>query len=485
MDFVRLFVACVNGGAWKIVFRNKNQFRELIIMDKFLPFEDRMTKENVPKLMIETFKYYYNKLVSGETGMIHESSIKPVDTLPDSETFDDLVKKKGEDALSKAVMIKLNGGLGTSMGLEKAKSLLTVKEGLTFLDIIAQHAIHSRVPLILMNSFSTRDDSLNALARYPELQKSGLSLDFLQHKAPKIFQSDYSPAIWKSDPELEWYPPGHGDLYTALVTSGMLDSLLNADFEYAFVSNSDNLGASLDLSILGYFALNNLPFMMECADRTEADKKGGHLAKQKDGQLILRESAQCPEEDKSKFHDVSRHKYFNTNNLWLNLKVLKSELCKSNNVLELPIIRNSKSVDPRDSKSPAVYQLETAMGSAIALFKNAKAIRVPRIRFAPVKATSDLLAVQSDAYVLTYDYRVVLHPKRKGKAVLVELDTKFYKMIDQLEERFPAGIPSLIDCERFTVKGDMKFGKGTVAKGVVYINNQTGIQLIIPDNKLL
>ncbi len=116
----------------------------------------------------------------------------------------------------------------------------------------------------------------------------------MQHKFPKILQKDYSPASWPKNPKLEWNPPGHGDVYTALLTSGMLDSLLADGIIYAFISNSDNLGARLDESLLGYFAHHQFPFMMEVAEKTPADIKGGHLARHKNGRLILREAAQCP-----------------------------------------------------------------------------------------------------------------------------------------------------------------------------------------------
>ncbi|MCB0017616.1 MAG: UTP--glucose-1-phosphate uridylyltransferase, partial [Anaerolineales bacterium] len=364
------------------------------------------------------------------------------------------------------------GGLGTSMGLERAKSLLKVKDGHTFLDIIARQAIHSRVPLVLMNSFNTQADSLTLLNKYKELD-SLIPRDFVQHKVPKIRQADLAPANHDADPSQEWNPPGHGDIYTALVTSGMLSKLLAAGYRYAFVSNADNLGAVLDTRILGYFSQRQLPFMMEVADRTEADKKGGHLAQTPDGQLILRESAQCDDEDTDYFQDIDRHRYFNTNNLWLNLVALQQVLQERNGILGLPMIRNRKTINPRNPDSEPVFQLETAMGSAIATFKGAGAIRVPRHRFSPVKTTSDLLAVRSDAYLLTEDYRVILHPDRAGEGVVVDLDSRYYKLIDEMEARFPAGAPSLIDCQRLTVRGDVRFeGPCRFTGSVEIINDQ-------------
>jgi UTP--glucose-1-phosphate uridylyltransferase len=390
----------------------------------------------------------------------------------------------GEAALSKTIVLKLNGGLGTSMGLEQAKSLLEVKDGLSFLEITARQVISSGIPMVLMNSFSTQADSLAALERYPEL-KGDIPLDFLQHKVPKIVQSDLSPATWPADPELEWCPPGHGDIYTALVTSGMLDSMLAAGYEYVFVSNADNLGAVIDTGILGYFARNGLPFMMEVADRTEADRKGGHLAKRPNGQLILRESAQCPEEDRDTFQDVSRHRYFNTNNLWINLPALEQRLSRDDNVLELSMIRNSKTVDPTDSSSTPVFQLETAMGAAIAVFENAGAVRVPRSRFAPVKTTSDLLSIRSDDYVLNEKFVVVPASDRRVGPAVVSLDSNWYRLIGDLESRFPHGAPSLIDCEKFTVSGDFRFGKNITLRGDVNMVNTTAQQARVEDGAVI
>jgi UTP--glucose-1-phosphate uridylyltransferase len=225
----------------------------------FSPFAQQMKAEGLSELVIKTFEHYYAQLVSGETGVIPESSIEPVAELPDAETFPADLVDAGQTALPHTIIIKLNGGLGTGMGLAQAKSLLPVKNGLTFLDIIARQAIETDIPLVLMNSFATRTDSLDRLSQYPALNKHQLSLDFVQHKVPKIAQADLSLASWPKDPALAWCPPGHGDIYTALITSGMLHALLDAGYKYAFVSNADNLGAVMDASILGYFVNQQLP----------------------------------------------------------------------------------------------------------------------------------------------------------------------------------------------------------------------------------
>ncbi|MGC8779386.1 MAG: UTP--glucose-1-phosphate uridylyltransferase [Anaerolineae bacterium] len=452
----------------------------------FTPFAARMRAENLPDIVIRTFEYYYNQLVEGRTGLLPEADILPVEALPDTAQFGAELAEAGRAALPQTILLKLNGGLGTGMGLERAKSLLIAKDGLTFLDIIARQALISGAPLVLMNSFNTRDDSLAVLARYKELARFGLPLDFVQHKVPKIVQADLTPAVWPADPDLEWCPPGHGDIYTALQTSGMLDALLAHGYRYAFVSNADNLGAVLEPAILGYFVTHRLPFLMEVADRTEADRKGGHLARRRDGRLILRESAQCPAEDMPAFQDIGRHRYFNTNNLWLDLAALQALLRARGGILGLPMIRNRKPLDPRDPSSPSVYQLETAMGAAIELFEGAGAVRVPRTRFAPVKTTDDLLAVRSDAYLLTEGFQVIPNPARQWPAPpVVCLDPRFYRLIDDLEARFPFGPPSLVACERLIVRGDVRFGRDVACCRAVEVINEADAQAVIADGTTL
>jgi len=452
----------------------------------FAPFAQRMMAEDLPDIVVRNFEFYYRQLAEGRAGLIAEADLQAISTLPDAEAFGAALSTTGRAAMSKTILLKLNGGLGTSMGLDKAKSLLIARDRLSFLDIIARQALHSSAPLVLMNSFNTRDDSLAALASYPDLRRFNIPLDFVQHKVPKIVQADLTPVIWPAAPDLEWCPPGHGDIYTALVTSGMLDALLTAGYGYAFVSNADNLGAALDPAILGYFVAERLPFLMEATDRTAADRKGGHLARATDGRLILRESAQCPPEDMAAFQDINRHRFFNTNNLWLNLPALRALLEERQGVLGLPMIRNGKPVDPCDAASTPVYQLETAMGAAIGLFEAAGAVRVPRTRFAPVKTTDDLLAIRSDAYVLTDDFRIEPNPLRRLPGPpAVSLDARFYRLIDDLEARFPFGPPSLLDCARLAVQGDVRFGRDVISRGAVEIANSSAQQAQIADRAIL
>lgn len=439
---------------------------------------DRMREEGLPDIAVETFARYEERLRAGEQGLVAEEEIEPLDRVPALDELPD----GDRSAIERVVVLKLNGGLGTSMGMREAKSLLQVKDGHSFLDVIVRRLLSLRerhgaaIPLLLMDSFATREDTLAALERYPELAVDGLPLDFLQGRVPKLF-ADGRPASWPDEPELEWAPPGHGDVFASLAAGGLLSELLERGYEYAFLSNSDNLGAELDPRILAWFAAEGLPFVSEVVDRTESDKKGGHLARRAgDGGLLLRETAQVPDEDQAAFEDIRVHRYFNANNIWVDLRALDGALGERGGVLELPMIVNRKTVDPTDASSPEVVQLETAMGAAIGVFDGAGAVHVPRERFVPVKRTSDLLVVRSDAYRLGEDWTVRLAPERDGRPPHVELDPDHFKLLADFDARFGAGPPSLAECERLEVVGDVSFGREVVVRGSVRVEGPRRIE---------
>jgi UTP--glucose-1-phosphate uridylyltransferase len=438
-----------------------------------LAYFERLRDPNDADPALAAFRHHLEFARSGADGFLPENAIDPVSDLPDMDRLDNHIPT-GLQAMSRSAVLKLNGGLGTGMGLEAAKSLLEVRDGLTFLDLIVRQILALRasesasIPLVLMNSGMTAADSLELLARYSELPTGGLPPHFLQNVVPKILADSLEPAVHEADPRLQWCPPGHGDLYVAIAASGMLEQLIDSGIDYIFVSNADNLGAVLDPVILGFMEDEGLDFILEAADRTDADRKGGHLCRLHDGRLALRESAQCPPEAADSFQDIRRYSYFNTNNIWLRLPALAELVERSGGFLPLPTIVNRKTLDPRDATSPAVIQLETAMGSAISLFERAAAVRVPRRRFSPVKNTNDLLGVRSDAFELTEDWRVVLHRDRSAPPV-VNLDGRYFKMIDDFEARFPSGAPSLFRCDSLAVEGDVTFGAKIVAEGDVVV----------------
>jgi UTP--glucose-1-phosphate uridylyltransferase len=428
----------------------------------------KMRDAGISRAAIDNFAHYWQLCLAGATGVIHEDSIRPLLDPPQLSQVE-VGEADARAALQRTVMIKLNGGLGTSMGLEAAKTLLPVRDGRTFLDLIVAQVLHARkqydarLPLVFMDSFRTRDDTLARLAAYPDLAVDGLPLDFLQNAEPKILADDLTPVSWPDDPTLEWCPPGHGDLYPALWGTGLLDALLKAGFRYASVANGDNLGAAPNATLAGWFAASGAPYAAEVCPRTANDRKGGHLALRiSDGQLILRDTAQTAPEDLAFFTDEHRHPYFHANNLWLDLQQVRDLLLARDGVLGLPLIRNEKTVDPSDPSSPRVIQLESAMGAAIEVFPGATAIAVGRDRFLPVKTTNELLLLRSDVFELGEDGRLHSQVERIPE---IDLDGH-YRLLEDFD-RLVTVVPSLRRAESLRVRGEWRFDAPTEVVGSV------------------
>jgi len=447
----------------------------------------RLEEVGTPPLAAEFFLGNYRRLLAGDQTLIPESEITPLERLRRLEEIAGHAAR-GRKELGRLVIIKLAGGLGTSMGLEVPKAVLPVKEGLTFLDITLGQVSHLRrahnteIPLLLMTSFATHEALKASVteARYRISNPSDIPLLFPQNRTPKINADTLEPVRTDRDDPSGWCPPGHGEIYTVLWENGILEKLLSLGYRYAFVSNIDNLGATVDPGILGYLAETAIPFLMEVAERTPADRKGGHLARRADGRLVLRESVQCPPEDYPAFQDIERHRFFNTNNLWLDLKALAERLREHGGVLPLPLIVNRKVLNPRNPHSMPVFHLETAAGAAISLFDGAEGLAVPRSRFLPVKTTDDLLAVRSDIYLLQEDCTFRTNPRRRLPTIFVDLDHRIYSHLPEFDARFPHGPPSLLDCESLVVEGDFLFEGGVVLEGTVFLRNRSPRQILVP-----
>jgi UTP--glucose-1-phosphate uridylyltransferase len=412
------------------------------------------------------------QLEAPSAGSLPGPELEPLPDLPRLEDLPEPSESEARDVLDRLVVVKLNGGLGTSMGLSGPKSLLQVKPGASFLDVFTRQVLSlrqqhgARLPMMLMNSPTTREPSLQALAAHPGTRDNGpVPLDFLQGREPKIREDDHFPVEWPQAPALEWCPPGHGDLYTALAASGTLDALLEAGVRWCFVSNADNLGALPDARLAAWVAAEGVPFAMEAVRGTPADRKGGHLALHR-GRTVLRETAQVPPGDDS-FTDVERWRWYNTNNLWIDLEALRALQAAEPGGPSLPLIVNRKTVDPSDPGSTPVIQLETAMGAAIGSIEGARAVQVPRTRFAPVKTTDDLLVVRSDAYELLPSGE--MRAQFDGPPPVVALDKAPFGLLPAFEARFPGGAPSLRRCTRLAVEGDVVFGAGVVVEGEVSV----------------
>ena len=325
-----------------------------------------------------------------------------VSELPDkgSEAYQPL-KALGTENLGRCAVIKLNGGRSTTMGGQVPKCMVSAKDGMSFLDIVMRQVVANNdksgveVPLVLMNSFFTDQISEEIVGRTPII-----IMNFVQNEYPRIRQDNFMPLETGGDED--WCPAGHGDFYHSFFGSGLVDTLLDLGLRYVFVSNIDNLSAVLSPVILGMMIDQNRDFVMEVTAKTPADVKGGAPVCYQD-RLSLLEIAQVPDGYRDDFQDIERFGYFNTNNLWIDLRSLKKIMMERS--MQLPVIRNNKKI-----KGHKIIQIETAMGAALSSFRQPGLFNVPRYRFAPVKKVSDLEKLQSDEFELDSQYRI----RRRG-----------------------------------------------------------------------
>lgn len=389
----------------------------------------------------------------------------------------------GPENLDKLAVLKLNGGLGTSMGCVGPKSIIEVRDGKSFLDLSVRQIEHlnrqynTNVPFILMNSFNTDSDTQLIIKKY---QGHNIKIKtFNQSKYPRVVKDSLLPVPkTPEDPINCWYPPGHGDLFESLYSSGVLDQLIAEGKEILFVSNGDNLGAGVDFNILNHMVATEAEYIMELTDKTRADVKGGTIIDY-DGQVRLLEIAQVPKEHVEEFKSIKKFKYFNTNNIWINLKAIKRVV--ETQELEMEIIPNEKTVTINGSDF-SVLQLETAVGAAIRFFKGAHGVNVPRRRFLPVKTCSDLMLVKSDLYSLTQG-RLEMSSQRFGGAPLIKLGSCFKKVSD-FQAHMPH-MPKIIELDHLTITGNVTLGKNVTLKGTVIIVCEEGKKIDIPNGSVL
>ena len=433
--------------------------------DKTLAFRQKMDGIGYDGRIISLFLKYYEKLRSGDRGVIYESEIFPVE-YGSVEKFSQIEKSAKQTV--KTAVIKLNGGLGTSMGMNFPKSFVQVRENKRFIDIALmqqqffEKETGEKYPLIFMNSLSTKEMTDEFVSQNPQILYESVNPCFVQHSFPKVLKDDFSPAGYPADISMEFNPAGHGDVYMSLCVSGILDELVKNGFRFAFISNIDNTGAVFDVSIANYMAKNNISFLMEVCRRGEMDKKGGHIAKTRDGHYILRERAQASPDEIPEFENIEKYSYFNTNSIWVDLLKL-SGLFKKAGIIELPFIANEKTLNPNDKATPKVYQVEQAMGAAISLFDGAKLLEIEKKRFFPVKTTNDLFLLRSDRFCIENAILKSFDDNESECAVV--LDSGFYGNLKDFEKRVKNGVPSLRNCKKLTVKNDVFFDENMKFEG--------------------
>jgi len=433
------------------------------------------------------FQKLFSKFINETGPSVHWEKIEklPKDAIANYADLPDAADKTAiKNMLNQLVVIKLNGGLGTSMGCSGPKSVIPVRNDLTFLDLTVQQIEYlnktydADVPLVLMNSFNTDDETMKIIRKYSGFKVSIRT--FNQSRFPRINKESLMPVAktCRAEEDMEaWYPPGHGDFYQSLSNSGLLDEYVNMGKKFCFISNIDNLGATVDLNILNLCLSHNHEFIMEVTDKTRADVKGGTLINY-EGKLRLLEVAQVPKEHEEEFKSVKKFNVFNTNNLWISMDAIARIMQEK--TLDMEIIVNPKTLD----NGLNVYQLETAVGAAMKCFENAMGINVPRSRFLPVKKTSDLLLVMSNLYSLNHG-ALVMSPKRMFPSTpLVKLGDNHFKKVQAFLSRF-GSIPDMLELDHLTVSGDVTFGRGVSLRGTVIIIANHGDRIDIPAGAIL
>ena len=431
----------------------------------------------MPAAALDGFLALYEKYRRGAPMAADWTAIRgpAPDQLPDYDSLPAPDRAQVRQALGKLVVCKLNGGLGTSMGCSGPKSEVVVRGGLSFLDLIVEQICErngehaTRVPLVLMNSFYTHT------ATNIEKYRGRLDIEtFLQNRFPRLATDSALPLDETRFGDAAWYPPGHGDFYACVHRQGLLDRWLERGLEILFISNADNLGATVDERILSHMAASGCPFLMEVTPKTATDVKGGALY-QAGGRLRLLEVAQVPPEHRDEFGGTQKFKTFNTNNLWINLARLRQSLDRE--PMDLPVIVNPKTVE-----GVGVIQLETAMGAAIGNFSGAMGLNVPRSRHLPVKKTNDLLLVQSDLFIL-HKGRLSRNPARRLPGLPRITFAPPFTRLDEYQKRIPSP-PSLVGLESLELAGDVRFEEGVTLKGRVALAGR-GKPLTIPQNAVL
>ncbi|KAK2707496.1 UTP--glucose-1-phosphate uridylyltransferase-like isoform X2 [Artemia franciscana] len=471
--------------------RTKKDAKAQIVkeLDKLLLTTPSPLKEQKEK-EFEGFQRLYSKFLEDDGAKLQWEKIEklPEDSVRDYKNLEAPKDDQITDMLRKLVVVKLNGGLGTSMGCQGPKSVIAVRNDLTFLDLTVQQIeylnkkYNANVPLVLMNSFNTDEDTIKVIRKYTNLD---IRIEtFNQSCYPRIHRESQAPiarnCIIEDDQEA-WYPPGHGDFYASFANSGLLDNLLNEGYEYCFISNIDNLGATVDLNILNMLMnpQNGSPveFLMEVTDKTRADVKGGTLI-QYEGKLRLLEIAQVPKERVDEFKSIKTFKIFNTNNLWIRLDAVKRAI--DENTLDMEVIVNPKTL----KNGVNVLQLETAVGAAMKSFDNGIGLNVPRSRFLPVKKTQDLLLVKSNLYHFK-NGSLTMNPLRSFPSTpLVKLGDNHFAKVAEFLRRFET-IPDVLELDHLTVSGDVTFGRNVSLKGTVIIIANHGERIDIPSCALL
>lgn len=434
-----------------------------------------LEKHHLSKKDKDAFLKLYKLFLAAPKTKPRNLNTVTTDQIDNIATLASVTPEETKKLAKKLAVIKLNGGIASTMKAKVPKSTILVKNNLSFLDIsIRQIAdikknIGVSIPFFLMNSFYTHRRILKELKNQPIKVKC-----LKQSRCPIIDAKTSLPFESSDNIKLKYYPPGHGEIFDKILNKKFLSKLLSNNIEVLFISNCDNLGASLDFKILKWIQKKNIDFLMEVSDQTPQDVKGGIIHRDGD-RLYLAETSQIKHLADGILKNRSKKIAFNTNNIWINIACL-IDLLNKQKKLELPLIINQKT-EPIN-----FIQLETAVGSAISFFKNASLLAVERDRFLPVKTLADLFLIQSDIFILK-ENKLELNSLRKHKELPIIDLGGFFDSLKKYQSRIKA-MPSLLDLQQLTVRGDVTFAEGVTLKGKVKIVAGRKRMLIAPGTKL-
>ena len=241
----------------------------------------------------------------------------------------------------------------------------------------------------------------------------------------------------------------------------MLDSLLHDGKEYAFISNIDNLTATIDLDILYHLYCHDVEMCMEVTAPNRTDNDGGYLVKRVGNEKSrLIEINEVAVEDRDEFK--RRFQHYNTNNLWVDLKALKRQI-EAGDYGDAVIVQE-RLLHGGDK----VLQLETTAGSLIDKMNNTLAVVVQRRkRYVPVKSTADLMLIQSDIFSIRHGALRINPSLIDTPLPTVKLGKEFTDIEDYIR-RIPVQqqhTPNIAELEHLTVAGDVFLGKNVTLKG--------------------
>lgn len=317
------------------------------------------------------------------TGEVTAPSAAEVATLPPlGSTAYAALERRGEEAIARGELafVVMAGGMATRMG-GVVKALVDVFPQRTFLDLrLEENTAYAAkrgwgtIPLFLMTSAATNAPIREALAR--ARARAPVSTEHVRTFSQFLsLRLSGEGRLFRDEAgNVSPYATGHGDLVDALVRAQLLPEFKP---KYVWITNLDNLGASVDAAMLGHFIERECPVLVEVCDKAPGDRGG--IPVRVDGKVQILEEFRLPPD-----FDPQTVSVFNTN----------SFLVRAEKLLGPTLPWTYFEVEKKVGGSPAI-QFERLL-QEISAHWDTQCLRVPRTgaesRFLPVKDFPELEA---------------------------------------------------------------------------------------------